>query len=237
MSEDEKIPMYKKWWFWVIIIAAIIVAINGDKEKDLSGVSQVEIKKEDSKLKNSIESGMITKEMFSEKSSIEDKNQISKELDLTALKPGTVLKFGSSEKDYTQVIATINADSTIDIVYNYRWAMNGNRDFIKERVSTGKYKVSYRDGNTVQTDNESFPLYQNVIVLVNNDYTRENGYSDIGRSFCIGKSLGKEAITSKDKSAIPTIRLYEWQDPNYYPRGNFYNFMSSKELYEIDYVK
>jgi hypothetical protein len=175
--------------------------------------------------------------MFSEKSSIDDKNQISKELDLTVLKSGTVLKFGSSDKDYTQVLATINADSTIDIEYNYRWAMNGNRDVIKERISTGRYKVSYRDGKTVETDNESFPLYQNAMVLINNDYTRENGYSDIGRSFCIGKSLGKEAIISKDKNAIPTIRLYEWQDPNYYPRGNFYNFMSSKELYEIDYVK
>ena len=140
MSEDEKVPMYKKWWFWVIIIAAIIVAINGDKEKDSSGVAQVEINKEDSKVKIAIDSGMITKEMYSEKSSIEDKNRINQEIDLTTLKPGTVLKFGSSEKDYTQVIATINADSTIDILYNYRWAMNGNRDFIKERVSTGNIK-------------------------------------------------------------------------------------------------
>ncbi|MFZ9977760.1 MAG: hypothetical protein ACO3GR_06700 [Candidatus Kapaibacteriota bacterium] len=212
-----------------IFISCSKESISDDKPENATS--------ENPKLKSAISAGTISKEMYSEKSSIEDKNQISKELDLTALQPGTVLKFGSSEKDYTQVIATINADSTIDIVYNYRWAMNGNRDFIKERVSTGKYKVSYRDGNTVQTDNESFPLYQNVIVLVNNDYTRENGYSDIGRSFCIGKSLGKEAIASKDKNAIPTIRLYEWQDPNYYPRGNFYNFMSSKELYEIDYVK
>ena len=235
MSEQEKTPIYKKWWVWVIVIVAIIIAVNGEKDKSIEG--QVEIKKEDFKIKTAIESGIITKEMFSEKSSIDDKNQISKELDLTALKPGTVLKFGSSDKDYTQVLATINADSTIDIEYNYRWAMNGNRDVIKERISTGRYKVSYRDGKTVETDNESFPLYQNAMVLINNDYTRENGYSDIGRSFCIGKSLGKEAIISKDKNAIPTIRLYEWQDPNYYPRGNFYNFMSSKELYEIDYVK
>lgn len=235
MSEQEKTPIYKKWWVWVIVIVAIIIAVN--REKDTSIEGQVEIKKEDFKIKTAIESGIITKEMFSEKSSIDDKNQISKELDLTALKPGTVLKFGSSDKDYTQVLATINADSTIDIEYNYRWAMNGNRDVIKERISTGKYKVSYRDGKTIETDNESFPLYQNAMVLINNDYTRENGYSDIGRSFCIGKSLGKEAIISNDKNAIPTIRLYEWQDPNYYPRGNFYNFMSSKELYEIDYVK
>lgn len=235
MSEQEKTPIYKKWWVWVIVIVAIIIAVNG--EKDTSIERQVENKKEDFKIKTAIESGIITKDMFSEKSSIDDKNQISKELDLTVLKSGTVLKFGSSDKDYTQVLATINADSTIDIEYNYRWAMNGNRDVIKERISTGRYKVSYRDGKTVETDNESFPLYQNAMVLINNDYTRENGYSDIGRSFCIGKSLGKEAIISKDKNAIPTIRLYEWQDPNYYPRGNFYNFMSSKELYEIDYVK
>jgi hypothetical protein len=235
MSEQEKTPIYKKWWVWVIVIVAIIIAVNGDKDTSIE--RQVENKKEDFKIKTAIESGIITKDMFSEKSSIDDKNQISKELDLTVLKSGTVLKFGSSDKDYTQVLATINADSTIDIEYNYRWAMNGNRDVIKERISTGRYKVSYRDGKTVETDNESFPLYQNAMVLINNDYTRENGYSDIGRSFCIGKSLGKEAIISKDKNAIPTIRLYEWQDPNYYPRGNFYNFMSSKELYEIDYVK
>lgn len=218
----------------VFAFSSIIISCNKESS---SNDKPENANNENPKLKSAILAGTITKEMFSEKSSIEDKNQISKELDLTALKPGTVLKFGSSEKDYTQVIATINADSTIDIVYNYRWAMNGNRDFIKERVSTGKYKVSYLDGKTVQTDNESFPLYQNAIVLVNNDYTRENGYSDIGRSFCIGKSISKEAISSNNNSAVPTIRLYEWQDPNYYPRGNFYNFMSSKELYEIDYVK
>jgi hypothetical protein len=218
----------------VFVIASISIGCSNDSN---SNNKTKNTNNENPKLKSAISAGIITKEMFSEKSSIDDKNQISKELDLTALKPGTVLKFGSSDKDYTQVLATINADSTIDIEYNYRWAMNGNRDVIKERISTGKYKVSYRDGKTIETDNESFPLYQNAMVLINNDYTRENGYSDIGRSFCIGKSLGKEAIISNDKNAIPTIRLYEWQDPNYYPRGNFYNFMSSKELYEIDYVK
>ena len=67
MSTEEKTSIYKKWWFWVIIIAAIVVAINGDKEKDSSGVAQVEINKEDSKLNIAIDSGMITKEMYSEK--------------------------------------------------------------------------------------------------------------------------------------------------------------------------
>jgi hypothetical protein len=215
-------------------LASIIIGCSNDSNSN--GKPEI-TNNENPKLKSAISAGIITKEMYSEKSSIDDKILISKELDLTKLQPGTILRFGSSDKEYTQVEARINADSTIDLVYNYRWAMNGNRDVIKERISTGRYKVSYRDGKTVETDNESFPLYQNAMVLINNDYTRENGYSDIGRSFCIGKSLGKEAIISKDKNAIPTIRLYEWQDPNYYPRGNFYNFMSSKELYEIDYVK
>lgn len=214
---------------FVSVIALIGIGCSNDSNSNDKTENTIN---ENPKLKSAISAGIITKEMYSEKSPIDDKIRISKELDLTKLQPGTILRFGSSDKEYTQVEARINADSTIDLVYNYRWAINGNRDFIKERMSTGKYKLSYHNGEIVKTDNEYHPLHQNVIMLINNDLTRENGYSDIGRSFLIGKSRSRE-----DTSATPVIRLYPWQDPKYYPSGNFYNFLSSLELYEIDYVK
>jgi hypothetical protein len=217
--------------FQIIIVLQIVfsfVSCNNDSNSDeLESVNQ----SVSPLLKSAIDSGTIKKEYYSEKSSPADKIKISKDLQLENLKPGSILRFGSSDPEFTQVEARINSDTTIDIVYTYRWAMNGNREIIKQQVNTGKYKVSYQPASAVQTDNNYYPLHQNVMILVNNDITRENGYSNIGRSFCIGKSKSKD-----DTNSSPIIRLYPWQDPKYYPRGNFYNFLSSLELYEIDFV-
>lgn len=184
------------------------------------------------KLKSALEKGEITKDLYSEKSDIDIKREIEKGVDLSILKPGTVLRFGSSDPKSTSAEVKFNVDSSADITYYYRYAMNGNSDFIKERVTTAKYKMTYHDAVQVSTDNEKYPLIEKVIVLVNNDITREKGYLELGRSFCIGKSKSKA-----EPNSFPSISLYPWQDPLYYPRGGFYNFFSSLQLYEIDFVK
>jgi len=212
----------------LILLLTFIFLASCTQKKETGSVQ----KADNSKVKTALLKGEITKDLYSEKSEIDIKREIEKGIDLSILKPGTVLRFGSSDPKSTSAELKLNSDSTVDIIYNKRWAMNGNADLMKERITTAKYRLSYHDAVQVPTDNEKYPLIEKVIVLVNNDITREKGYLELGRSFCIGKSKSKT-----DQNANPSISLYPWQDPLYYPRGGFYNFFSSLQLYEIDFVK
>lgn len=220
-------------WIWAAL-SIVLISCSGKADKtenlgtsgETSGVSSA-----DEILQKNLAQGTLSQSINIDENPARWRS-LTEDMPIHKMKSGHVFYFGSEDSKFDQVVVTLVDDSTAKVLFKHRWAFNGNRDDIRESVEEGEYVVERKSDRDVVNDNEYWPVFDSLLILRNDKYGFDNGYTSLAKRFCFSKSK------RHDSNEKGEARLYPWLDPVNYPsRKGEYAFSSSHELYRIDAAK
>lgn len=218
----------------VMIACSMIIATacsGGDSESDSATSDATAETNGDQSVQQAVEQGALSQDLILD-ANPQLFHKMAGIMPIQKMKSGHVFYFGSTDEKYDQIMVTLTSDTTAKVLFKHRWAVNGNRDNIRENIEEGEYTIERKSNQDVVNDNEYWPLHDSLLILTNESYGSDNGYYSLPKKFCLAKSKRPES------SEPGGVRLYPWLDPVNYPsRNGEYSFSSSHELYRVDAAK
>ncbi len=206
---------YKKWWVWVGVAIVVVIGMASNRGSKTGATEpSTDLYPSDRII------AMKVPENYTKATSL------LRQINLELLSKGDGIKFGGSFAGEDNANVYFLSNDTVRLKYTHKWAKNGDAKLMRAETEEGMYLVMRRANSDVTCDNEYWPLYDSVIVLLNDSYGYDNGFKNLPKGFLIAKSRKGEESTQ--------LRLYKWLDPINYPsRNQEYTFTASLEISEI----